>query len=60
MGLIIAPILAAVVGVIVLVVKFGCEQHANNERIRRGETPKKYHDLTDASPPVNVIDWSKH
>ena len=60
MWLIIAPILAAVVGMIVLVVKFGCEQHANNERIRRGESPKKYHDLTDASPPVNVIDWSMH
>ena len=59
MWLIIAPILA-VVGMIVLVVKFGCEQHANNERIRRGESPKKYHDLTDASPPVNVIDWSMH
>ncbi len=59
MRLIIAPILAAVVGVILLVVKFSCEQQANNERIRRGEEPKKYHDLTDTQPPVNVIDWSK-
>ena len=60
MWLIFGPVLAAVVGVILLVVKFSCEQHANNERIRRGESPKKYHDLTDASPPVNVIDWSKY
>ena len=59
MWLIFGPVLAAVAGVILLVVKFSCEQHANNERIRRGETPKKYHDLTDAPSPVNVIDWSK-
>ena len=60
MWLAFGPIIAAVVGAIVLVVKFGCEQHANNERIRRGEAPKKYYDLTDAPPPVNVIDWSMH
>ena len=60
MWLAFGPILAAVVGVIVLVVKLSCEQHANNERIRRGEAPKEYHDLTDNPPPVDVIDWSKH
>ncbi len=41
-------------------IKYGCEQHANNVRIRQGEMLKKYHDLTDAPPPVNMIDWSKH
>jgi len=36
------------------------EQRANNKRIERGESPKKYHDATDCPPPVNVIDWTKH
>ena len=47
-----------IIGVIVLVVIFALEQHANNERIRRGEPPKKHHDLTDQPPPVDVISWS--
>ena len=60
MWLILGPVLAAVGGVILIVVKLGVEQHANNERIRRGEAPKQYHDATDCPPPVNVIDWTKH
>lgn len=48
-----------VVGVIALVVFFALEQQANNKRIRRGEPPKQYHDMTDVPPPVNVIDWSR-
>lgn len=59
MGLILGPVLAAVVGVILIVVKLGYEQHANNKRIERGEQPKKYHDATDCPPPVNVIDWNR-
>ena len=60
MWLAFGPIIASVIGVIARVVKFSCEQHANNERIRRGEVPKQYLDLTDAPPPVDAIDWSKH
>ena len=60
MGLILGPVLAAVIGVILIVVKLGYEQHANNKRIGRGEAPRKYHDATDCPPPVNVIDWTKH
>jgi hypothetical protein len=48
-----------VIGVIVLVAFFAAEQHANNKRIQNGEPPVKHHDLTDAPPPVNVIDWSR-
>ena len=59
MWLIAVPALCGIGAAVLLVVKFGCEQHANNERIRRGEEPKKYHDLTDAAPPVDVIIWSK-
>ena len=59
MGLILRPVLCAVIGVIAIVVKLGYEQHANNKRIERGEPPKKYHDATDCPPPVNVIDWSR-
>ena len=59
MWLILGPVLAAIAGVIAIVVKFGYEQHANNKRIERGETPKKYHDATDCPPPVNVINWSR-
>ena len=58
MGLILGPVLAAVIGVILIVVKLGYEQHANNKRIARGEEPKKYGDATDCPPPVNVIDWT--
>lgn len=47
-----------IVGVIALVVFFAAEQHANNKRIQSGEPPKAHHDLTDAPPPVNVIDWT--
>lgn len=49
-----------IVGVIALVVFFVAEQHANNKRIQNGEPPKAHHDLTDAPPPVNVIDWTNH
>ena len=45
--------------VIALVVFFGLEQRANNKRIQRGEEPKRHHDLTDAPPPVNVMDWTR-
>lgn len=48
-----------IIGVIALVLFYALETHANNKRIERGEPPKKHHDLTDAPPPVNVIDWSK-
>ena len=48
-----------IIGVVVLVAFFVLEQHANNKRIRRGEPPKVYHDLTDEPPPVNVIDWTR-
>lgn len=48
-----------VVGVIVLVVFFALEQHANNKRVRRGDPPMKHNDLTDAPPPVNVINWTR-
>ena len=48
-----------IIGVVVLVAFFALEQHANNKRIQRGEPPKVHHDLTDAPPPVNVIDWSR-
>ncbi len=47
-----------IIGVIALVCLFAGEQHANNKRIERGEEPKKYGDLTDNPPPVNVIDYS--
>lgn len=47
-----------IIGVIALVVFFYLEQHMNNERIRRGESPKKHHDLTDQPPPVDVISWT--
>lgn len=60
MWLILGPVLAALIGVIIIVAKLGYEQHANNNRVKRGEAPKKYHDATDSSPPVNVIDWTKH
>ena len=60
MWLILGPVLAAVIGVILIVVKLGYEQHTNNERIRQGEAPKQYHDATDCPPPVNVIVWTKH
>ena len=59
MWLILGPVLAAVIGVIAIVAKLGYEQRANNKRIERGESPKKYHDATDCPPPVNVIDWTR-
>lgn len=59
MWLILGPVLCAVIGVIAIIVKLGYEQHANNKRIARGESPKKYRDATDYPPPVNVIDWSR-
>ena len=48
-----------IIGVIVLVAFFAIEQHANDKRIRRGDPPMPHHDLTDAPPPVNVIDFSR-
>ena len=59
MWLILGPVLCTVIGAVAIVVKLGCEQHANNKRIERGEQPKKYHDATDCPPPVNVIGWTK-
>ena len=59
MNIIVGGLLCAVVFVIFIVVKFSWEIHANNERIRRGEPPKKYHDATDYEI-VNVIDWTRH
>lgn len=53
--IIVCAILGGIVLPVVLVLKFACEMHANNERIRRGEQPKKYHDLTDLPAPVDVI-----
>ena len=47
------------IGVLALVAFFALEQHANNKRIHRGDEPMKHHDLTDAPPPVNVIDWTR-
>lgn len=57
MMIIICAILSAVVLPLTLAIKFICEMRANNERIRRGEEPKKYHDLTDQPAPVDVIVW---
>jgi len=57
MLIIVCAILGAVVLLVALVIKFACEMRANNERIRRGEEPKKYHDLTDLPAPVDVIVW---
>ena len=54
MFLLIAPI----IGVIALVCLYVGEYRANNKRIQNGQPPKRYHDLTDHAPPVNVIDWS--
>lgn len=48
-----------ILGAIALVVFYALEQHANNKRIQRGEEPKRHHDLTDAPPPVNVIDYTR-
>ena len=48
--IIVCAILGGIVLPVVLILKF-----ANNERIRRGEQPKKYHDLTDLPAPVDVI-----
>ena len=55
--IIVCAILGGIVLPVVLVVKFACEMHANNKRIRRGEQPKEYHDLTDLPAPVDVIVW---
>ena len=55
--IVICAILGAIVLPVTLVIKFACEMRANNERIRRGEPPKKYHDLTDHPDPVDVIVW---
>ena len=57
MTIIVCAILGAVVLPLALVFKFVCEMRANNERIRCGEEPKKYHDLTDQPAPVDVIAW---
>ncbi len=59
MNIIIIGILCAAAFVIFITVKFAYEIHANNERIRRGEPVKKYHDATDQEI-VNVIDWTRH
>ena len=58
MNIIIVGILCAVGFVIFITVKFALEMHANNERIRKGEQPKKYGDATDYDI-VNVIDWTR-
>ena len=52
MMIFVVPIIAG----IALMVFFYLEQHANNKRIERGETPVKHHDLTDNPAPVDVID----
>lgn len=57
MMIIVCAILGAIVLPLALVIKFAFEMRANNERIRRGEDPKKYHDLTDQPAPVDVIVW---
>lgn len=57
MTIIVCAILGAIILPVVLVIKFVCEMRANNERIRRGEEPKKYHDLTDQPAPVDVVVW---
>ena len=59
MMIIICAILGAVVLPVALVIKFACEMRMNNERIRRGESSKKYHDLTDQPAPVDVIVWKR-
>ena len=59
MNTIIFAILCAAVFAFFITVKFAYEIHANNERIRRGEPVKKYHDATDYEI-VNVIDWTRH
>ena len=58
MNTIIIGIICAMVFVIFITVKFAWEIHANNKRIARGESPKKYHDATDYDI-VNVIDWTR-
>lgn len=55
MMIFVVPIIAG----IALVIFFCLEQHANNKRIERGETPVKHHDLTDHPAPVDVIDWTR-
>ena len=57
MMIIVCAILGAIVLPLALVIKFAFEMRASNERIRRGEDPKKYHDLTDQPAPVDVIVW---
>ena len=52
-------LLAPILGVIALVCLYVGEYRANNKRIRNGQPPKRYHDLTDHVPPVDVIDWSR-
>ena len=53
-----APILIAAAIVVFITIRFACEIHANNKRIRREEPVKKYHDATD-QPIINVIDWTR-
>lgn len=56
--MIIVSVLIAVVFAIAMAVIYGCEMHANNKRIERGEPVKRHHDATDYEI-VNVIDWSR-
>lgn len=58
MNIIVIGVLCAAAFAIFITVKFAYEIHANNQRIRRGEPPKKYHDATDYEI-VNVIDWTR-
>lgn len=55
MMLIVFPLIA----VVALVILFAVEHHANEKRARYGQPTKQYHDITDAPPPVNVIDISR-
>ncbi len=57
-NIIVSGVLFAVLFVVFITVKFAWEIHANNQRIRRGEAPKKYGDATDIQI-VDVIDWTR-
>ncbi len=58
MNIIIFSVIMAALFALVMTVKFAYEMHANNERIRKGEPPKKYGDATDIEI-VEVIDWTR-
>ena len=54
----VAPVLIGVGIALFITVKVTYEVFTNNRRIRRGEPPKKYHDVADGTI-VNVIDWTR-